>query len=106
MPEVRIVAASELLQHLPEVLRVYGEAFAPPPYRYTSLDVAAFEYTLQTHIRRAGFKATAAFDGAGRLVGFTYGYTTAPGQWWRDIVVRSLSSEQAERWFSDCFEYV
>jgi GNAT superfamily N-acetyltransferase len=104
--EVRLVQASELLQHLSEVLQVYGDAFAPPPYRYTALDVSAFDFTLQTHTRRAGFKACAAFDDDGRLVGFTYGYTTAPGQWWRDLVVRALSRQDAERWFDDCFEYV
>jgi len=38
------------------------------------------------HTERAGFRATAALDRDDALIGFGYGYTTAPGQWWHDQV--------------------
>src|ERR671936_2380841 len=42
------------------------------------------------HAGREGFVFLGAFEPGGRLVGFVYGYTGAPGQWWYDRVAAAL----------------
>ena len=43
---------------------------------------------------------------ADRLVGFAYGHPGRGGQWWHDVVTRSVPSSVAQTWFGDCFEIV
>ncbi|MGB9377187.1 MAG: GNAT family N-acetyltransferase [Mycobacteriales bacterium] len=56
------------------------------------------------HTSRTGFRAMGAYDDAGEIVGFAYGYRGAPGQWWHDEVRRDLDSTLADRWLHDSFE--
>lgn len=90
-----------------ELVAVYREAFRPPPYEKGENVVRQFESTLRRHAERAGFHCVAATppDGSA-LVGFGYGYTSQPGQWWHDQVVRQLDSATVEEWFLDAFEVV
>ncbi|MDQ3885807.1 MAG: GNAT family N-acetyltransferase [Actinomycetota bacterium] len=104
---------------------------APVPVRLVELDpahlrslltealgvyVAAMRYPAGTarqrrpmwmeHMLRAKWRSVGAFDGE-RLVGITYGYRGAAGQWWHDEVYRGLTSEDsaaAERWLDNYFE--
>lgn len=91
----------DLIRRLDDVATVYGEAMG---YRAellrTRRDIMA------THVRRPGFRAVATLTNDGQLVGFGYGYTSAPGQWWRDQVHAALSEEARTRWLTDCFEVV
>lgn len=48
------------------------------------------------HADRPEFRAVSALDGD-ELIGFGYGYTTAPGQWWHDQV-RAAIGELATTW--------
>ena len=50
------------------------------------------------HAARDGFVFLGAFGPARRLVGFVYGYTGAPGQWWYDRVADALGSAQRAEW--------
>jgi ribosomal protein S18 acetylase RimI-like enzyme len=50
------------------------------------------------HARREGFVFLGAFEPGGRLVGFVYGYTGAPGQWWFDRVAAALDSARRAEW--------
>ena len=50
------------------------------------------------HAARDGFVFLGAFGPAGRLVGFVYGYTGAPGQWWYDKVAAALDAGAAAEW--------
>jgi ribosomal protein S18 acetylase RimI-like enzyme len=50
------------------------------------------------HARREGFRFVGAFAPRGRLVGFVYGYTGAPGQWWHDKVAAALDPEARATW--------
>ena len=51
-----------------------------------------------------GFACRAAVVDDDTLVGFGYGYTTAPGQWWHDLVRKALDDETAAEWLHDAFE--
>ena len=50
------------------------------------------------HARREGFLFVGAFAPEDRLVGFVYGYTGAPGQWWHDKVAAALDPEARATW--------
>lgn len=50
------------------------------------------------HAGREGFRFFAAFGRAARLVGFVYGYTGAPGQWWYDRVAAALDAKTRAAW--------
>ena len=50
------------------------------------------------HAGREGFRFLGAFEPGGRLVGFVYGYTGAPGQWWYDRVAAALDKKAAALW--------
>jgi ribosomal protein S18 acetylase RimI-like enzyme len=50
------------------------------------------------HAGRDGFEFLGAFDPGGRLVGFVYGYTGAPGQWWYDRVAAAFDSAARAEW--------
>jgi ribosomal protein S18 acetylase RimI-like enzyme len=51
-----------------------------------------------------GFACQAALLDDGALVGFGYGYTTTPGQWWHDLVRKALTRDQAAQWLDNAFE--
>ena len=50
------------------------------------------------------FAARAAFDERDRLIGFGFGYTSEPGQWWHEMVRSALPDDLADRWMTDAFE--
>ena len=53
---------------------------------------------LGRHAARDDFRFVGAFAKSGELVGFVYGYTGAPGQWWYDRVARALDRAARRRW--------
>ena len=55
------------------------------------------ESRLPAHVERDDFVFLVAREG-GELVGFSYGYTGAYGQWWTENVARSLSDPQRAEW--------
>jgi ribosomal protein S18 acetylase RimI-like enzyme len=66
--------------------------------------VISFANTLRRHASYGGFRAFGALNVRGRLVGFSYGYTSQSGLWWREQISEPLSNEQREYWLSDAFE--
>lgn len=60
-----------------------------------------------THmLRHAGFDAfrcRAALNTEGTMLGFGYGYTSLPGQWWHDLVRRAIGADTAH-WLGSAFE--
>lgn len=55
------------------------------------------------HAEFPAFRFVAAINGHGRLTGFAYGYTSLPGQWWHDLVLRAVGRAGAS-WLEDAFE--
>lgn len=91
----------DLLRRLDDVLSVYSDAMG-----YRPEAVTARRGYLTTHARRPGFRAVATLADGGELVGFGYGYHSAPGQWWHDQVSAALDPEGRKNWLTDCFEVV
>jgi ribosomal protein S18 acetylase RimI-like enzyme len=54
---------------------------------------------LPAHAEREDFIFLAAREDD-EIVGFGYGYTGRPGQWWSDSVERSLTAAQREEWIA------
>ena len=93
--------ADDLLHRLDDVIAVYGAAMGYPD---DLLDTR--RGYVAVHAKRPGFRAVATLDHDGTLLGFGYGYTSTPGQWWHDQVRSALRRDARRTWLSDCFELV
>lgn len=91
----------DLSRRLDDAVSVYGEAMGYP----VDLLEARRGY-IATHLRRPGFRAVATLTTGGGLVGFGYGYSSAPGQWWHDQVRNAMDRQARATWLAECFEVV
>jgi ribosomal protein S18 acetylase RimI-like enzyme len=100
---MRLVAwqATDLLRHLDAAISVYGQAMGYP----RDLLETRKGY-VAAHAHRSDFRAVATLGEGDELLGFGYGYRSAPGQWWHDQVAGALRRDQRRWWFHDCFELV
>lgn len=97
----------ELLSLRKVVVEVYSRAFSGPPYHKDESDSEMFFGGLSRHIAREGFRSVVAREAPEKqVVGFVYGYTCRPGNWWYDNVAPGLSQEAINEWLSNCFEFV
>lgn len=78
---------------------IYVQAMDYPASTGAQRAVSARKHTTLT-----GFACRAALTDDGSMVGFGYGYTTAGGQWWHDLVRRALVRESTDGWLADAFE--
>ena len=96
---------AEARDRIAEAMAVYAEAMGYP----TEAGQHRAGFAL-AHTRRPAFRSVAALgdgDGVGEpdeLLGFGYGYETAPGQWWHDQVRAALAPEVTESWLPGAFE--
>jgi len=89
-----------------DIVDVYREAFGPAPYFEGDAEVRRFACdALPRHVDRADFRLVIARD-AGVVVGFAYGYTGEPGQWWHDWVTAELGPSESAEWAEEAFEFV
>jgi len=102
-PAMRLVRwhTDDLLRRLDDVIAVYGAAMGYPG----GLLETRRGY-VAAHAQRSGFRATATLGDVDELLGFGYGYTSGPGQWWHDQVRAALRRDERKAWLSDCFELV
>jgi ribosomal protein S18 acetylase RimI-like enzyme len=82
-----------------EAMQIYVRAMKYPEHTGMQRAVSA-----RKHVSIDGFACRAALLDDGTLVGFGYGYTTMPGQWWHDLVRRALDREAGRSWLADAFE--
>jgi len=101
MTGARIVEWSGRLfvARIDEAMVVYVRAMRYPDHTGAQRAVSA-----RKHVALPGFACRAALLDDDTLVGFGYGYTTRPGQWWHDLVRRAVDAETAQRWLVDAFE--
>jgi ribosomal protein S18 acetylase RimI-like enzyme len=85
--------------HLDEAMKIYVEAMQYPKHAGAQRGVTA-----RRHARNEGFACRAAIVDQDTFVGFGYGYTTLPGQWWHDLVRRAMTADMAAEWLTDSFE--
>ncbi len=95
------VSRDEILQWLPAILDIYAQV-----HGLNARAIAEREEIMRRHFGRRGYQGFIAVDGK-RLVGFSYGYTGDPGQYWYDKVWAAMTSEQRKEWMEpEHFEFV
>jgi ribosomal protein S18 acetylase RimI-like enzyme len=99
VPRVEVWSPRQFAARVDEAMQIYVEAMGYAQYAGTQRAVTA-----RKHTSNEAFACRAAVLPDGTLVGFGYGYTTLPGQWWHDLVHRALSAELAAVWLRNAFE--
>jgi ribosomal protein S18 acetylase RimI-like enzyme len=104
MTGARIVERSgrEFGARVEEAMRIYVRAMRYPDHTGAQRAVSA-----RKHISLPGFACRAALldqETHETLIGYGYGNTTRPGQWWHDLVRRAVDTETAGQWLNDAFE--
>jgi ribosomal protein S18 acetylase RimI-like enzyme len=61
---------------------------------------------LEKHSTYNGFKAIIAMNDKEQIIGFAYGYNSLKGQYYRELLENTLTSEQVTYWLENCFEFV
>jgi ribosomal protein S18 acetylase RimI-like enzyme len=84
---------------------VYAEAFAAPPHNEPPAAADRFRGSLARHAALPGFRAAVAWAAGAYLVGFGYGHTSLPGQWWHDRAAAALAAG-ADPWLEQPFVVV
>ena len=87
----------------------YWTIFGASPHGRSDRETAAAMF--RRHADHPGYRGLVAATGGsvaepGSVLGYTYGYESRPGQYYREALAGALAAEQAERWLSDCFEFV
>jgi ribosomal protein S18 acetylase RimI-like enzyme len=97
--QIREWSGPELSARVNDAMAIYVLAMNYPGYAGSQRSV-----TTRRHTTNRGFTCRAALRPDGTLVGFAYGYTTAAGQWWHDLVRKALPPRAAAEWMVDAFE--
>ena len=98
-PTIEVWRAEAFGSRVDEAMEIYARAMQYPPHAARQRAVTA-----RRHVEHQGFACRAAVLADGTLVGFGYGYTTAPGQWWHDLVRKALAPELQDEWLACAFE--
>jgi len=89
----------EFAARVNEAMAIYALAMSYSTYAGVQRGITA-----RRHVDHRGFACRAAVRSDGVLVGFGYGYTTLPGQWWHDLVRKAIGPAVANEWLGDAFE--
>jgi ribosomal protein S18 acetylase RimI-like enzyme len=98
-PQIETWSGSQFAARVDEAMDIYVRAMQYPGYTGSQRAVTA-----RRHTANEGFACRAALDADDTLIGFGYGYTTRPGQWWHDLVNKALTREAAANWLTQSFE--
>ncbi|MBB2890819.1 GNAT family N-acetyltransferase [Flexivirga oryzae] len=99
MTRIETVDGATAASYTDGVFAVYDTVFGDRPDQ-----LVWREQLFDRHRRRSGFRLALALD-ADRVLGFSWGYRGARGQYWPDLVARTLPDVGAE-WVGDHFEFV
>nr|WP_304217247.1 GNAT family N-acetyltransferase [Fredinandcohnia onubensis] len=95
MVKVLELASDDVIQ---KVAELYKEV-------WNSEDHSIKERILK-HSSYKGFRGFAILSKEDRVIGFAYGYTSLPGQFYHELLAKEFNSEEYHDWFQDCFEFV
>ena len=98
-PNIQTWTGSQFAARVDEAMDIYVRAMQYPSHTGSQRAVTA-----RRHTSNAGFQCRAAVDEDGALIGFGYGYTTSPGQWWHDLVRKAMAPDTAADWLAASFE--
>ena len=61
---------------------------------------------LKKHLNYDGFRGYIMKSDAEKILGFSYGYSSRPGQYYHQLLSNELGPMKYEKWLEDCFEFV
>lgn len=100
MSNIKIVPLDVHADHFDAVVKLYCSTFTAD----NSDDIRA---RFQKHAGYAGFRGYVAVSEINKnVIGFAYGYTSLPGQYYNTKLKEALTSKQSDEWLDDCFEFV
>jgi ribosomal protein S18 acetylase RimI-like enzyme len=103
---ITAITNAQIDEYKDQILDTYRQAFSEPPYNKTEADVISFSQTLDLHRNRVGARFLVAQDNHQEVLGFAYGYETMEGQWWYDVVSKSLPFAAIKEWLQGAYELV
>ncbi|MFN2517849.1 MAG: GNAT family N-acetyltransferase [Jatrophihabitantaceae bacterium] len=98
-PHIQMWSGQQFVAHVDEAMAIYVRAMQYPAYTGTQRAVTA-----RRHVTNEGFECRAALGEDGTMLGFGYGYSTRPGQWWHDLVRMAMTNQAADDWLTESFE--
>ncbi|RSD27879.1 GNAT family N-acetyltransferase [Mesobacillus subterraneus] len=66
----------------------------------------SWEERLVRHSGYEGFRGFAALNDNGEIVGYSYGYTSLPGQFYHNLMAKEFAESEYDKWLKGCFEFV
>ncbi|WP_224268150.1 GNAT family N-acetyltransferase [Haloprofundus salinisoli] len=88
---------------LDAAVSLYWELYSDSERGWESRAEAATQF--ERHAEYPGYRGFAAVEDH-EVLGFVYGYTSEPGQFYHDQLATALGPERTERWLRNCFEFV
>ena len=58
------------------------------------------------HMSYEGFRGSISLNEEHELIGFAYGYTSLPGQYYHELLAKHLTPFLRNQWRANCFEFV
>jgi ribosomal protein S18 acetylase RimI-like enzyme len=106
----RELSQAAFVAELDALTAVYLAAMRPDP-----IQLPGRRSIMERHAAYDGFRALTVtadaagrLDGPGQIIGFSYGFRGAAGQWWHDVVAAALTAKSgkdlAAAWLADSFE--
>ncbi len=101
MPD--LIPLSRRSPALDAAVSLYWELYGDAERGWGSRVEAATQF--ERHAEYPGYRGFAAVE-ADEVLGFVYGYTSAPGQFYHDQLAATLGPDRTSEWLGDCFEFV
>jgi ribosomal protein S18 acetylase RimI-like enzyme len=89
-----------------QIVTIYRDAFVLPPYNKSETEITSFADSFLSQLDRRAYKFVGAFaeSNPGQLIGFSYGYSSVAGKWWREHVKPALPKPFDIEWPDDNFQ--
>lgn len=101
--EFAAVGGEQAMRHLDELVDLYTEVYAEPPYEWGQEHAELFTQRFHGQLQQDGFTLVEARDD-GQLVGLGFGVTLLPNTpWWRNLTTpaaEALTQERPRRTFA------
>jgi ribosomal protein S18 acetylase RimI-like enzyme len=107
----RELSRAAFVAELDVLTGVYLAAMQPDPGQLRSRRTVMEQHTSNSGFRALAVRAAPGLRRSrapGRIIGFSYGFTGADGQWWHDVVFSALTAKAGEAlaadWLDDSLE--
>jgi GNAT superfamily N-acetyltransferase len=102
--EILRLTARDVARLRSVVVDIYDRAWASTSFHPGARDVQNFGDRLVHHGGNPDFTLCVAME-RDDPIGFSYGYASVPGGWWRQTIAVKLPVDVAKYWLDDCFEF-